>query len=831
MSRPLINRLYLLLRPGLIVLALIPAAGFADREISQVNNVLIPPAFARALQEGMNIPLSLHLLGNKDRSNDQRMGYAAIRLQGQQIIVRFIDPEEQQDNAEVSELVRRKLSELTDIPFDQRFQILITANARLQLNLQQLVLQLVVNRSALGERLQKRSQDIGASDVRALSSSLRYNLGMYHNQARNRQNSSSGYLSFNDVTSLSEHHMIIDGALYGTARGRQTATLYKTLYERDFSGYRFAAGMLDSWNLQSLGPVSALAAGKIYGLSWGNQSRSTVFDNSQSVTPVIVFLPAAGEVHISRQGKLISVQNFTMGNHEVDTRNFPYGLYDVDIVVMVNGAEVSQHTERINKLFNSNSLAGRPLAWQFWGGQMNTERWQVSGGRSLPGKRSLLIGSSGQGSFGQLSWAASGYSYDSNLIGETRFSLPVTETFSVNHQMMLANDNSYSTLSSLTTTLPGGFSSLWLNHEITRIGHRLRRSDASNRAIGGTLNLSAWQIPAGTLSASYNDDRLNSSHYYTADYYQTLFSGAAGTLGLRLGVQRFNNGDNGSSSNKYIALDFSLQFGQIFSIGLTHQKGYTLANLDARQQFTSGTLRAAGANLATVVSGDPRNDNRLSGGGYARFDNRYSAGTVTVNSSAEGNISSSLTASGSLGWQGNTLAASSNAEDTAGVLFRTGLQKDEQLSASINGQTFDLRGPQSYLPLPAYVRYDIEILNNQQSADSFQITRQRKQQLTLYPGNVAVIEPQIQQQITVFGRLYRQDGAALANTLIQNGSHRSYTDSQGEFVIDIDKNRPLIRTGSGAHSCSVAPDLQNARGAVWIGNATCLPEGLTDAAN
>lgn len=828
MSRSLIIRILPLLRPGLIVLALLPAASATASAIPQVTHVLIPPAFARALQEGMNIPLSLHLQGNKDRSNDQKIGYAAIRLQDSRIIVRFIGSEEQEGQARVSDLIRSKLSDLSEIPFDDQLQIRISADARLQLDLQQLILQLVVNRSAFSTVLRQRSQDIGTSDVNTLSSSLRYHLGLYHNQARHGPNNGSGYLSFNDITAWSEHHMIVDGAVYGMANGRHTTSLYKTLYERDFSGYRFAAGMLDSWNLQSLGPLTALSAGKIYGLSWGNQSQSTKFDNSQSVTPLTVFLPAAGEVHISRQGKLIGIQNFSMGDHEVDTRNFPYGLYDVDITVLVNGTEISKHTERVNKLFNRDSVAGRPLSWQFWGGQIRSESWSMSGQRILPEKQSLLIGSSGSGSVNLLNWAASGYSYDRNLIGETRFSLPVTEALMINHQMMLANDRSYSTLSSLSASLPGGFSSLWLNHEITHIGQRLRRSDARNRAVGGTLNLAALQIPAGTLNASYNDDRLNSSHYYTADYYQSLFSGTLGTLGIRLGVQRYNNGDSVGSSNKYIALDFSMQFGQIFSLGLTHQKGYTLANLDARQQFTRGTVRAVGANVSTVISGDPRDDNRFSGGGYVRFDNRYSAGTATVNSSAEGNINSSLTAYGSLGWQGTDLAASSSAEDSAGVIFRTPLSEDDQLTASINGRTFDLRGNQSYLPLPAYGRYDIEIRNNQQSADSYQITHNRKQQLTLYPGNVAVIEPQVQRQITVFGRLHRLDGRVLANVLLHNGTRRSYTDGQGEFVMDIDMAQPLIRVDTGTRPCRLTPDLRDARGAVWIGDVTCRTEGATD---
>ena len=73
----------------------------------------------------------------------------------------------------------------------------------------------------------------------------------------------------------------------------------------------------DTRNLQSLGPMTAISAGKIYGLS-GERASSTVFDNSQSATPVIAFYRRRA-VHLTRDGRLLSVQNFAMGNHEVDT--------------------------------------------------------------------------------------------------------------------------------------------------------------------------------------------------------------------------------------------------------------------------------------------------------------------------------------------------------------------------------------------------------------------------------------------------------------------------------------------------------------------------------
>lgn len=180
---------------------------------------------------------------------------------------------------------------------------------------------------------------------------------------------------------------MLDGSLYGAGTSNQDSELYKAMYERDFAGHRFAGGMLDTWNLQSLGPMTAISAGKIYGASWGNQASSTVFDNSQSATPIIAFLPSAGEVHLSRDGRLLSVQNFMMGNHEVDTRGLPYGIYDVNVEVVVNGRVVSKRTQRVNKLFTRGRGAGAPLAWQVWGGSFHMDRWSEGGKRRCPPKR------------------------------------------------------------------------------------------------------------------------------------------------------------------------------------------------------------------------------------------------------------------------------------------------------------------------------------------------------------------------------------------------------------------------------------------------------------
>ncbi len=128
-------------------------------------------------------------------------------------------------------------------------------------------------------------------------------------------------------------------------------------------------------------------------------------------------LPAAGEVHLTRDGRLLSVQNFAMGNHEVDTRGLPYGIYDVEVEVIVNGRVVSKRTQRVNKLFSRGRGAGAPLAWQVWGGSFHMDRWSESGKKTRPAKESWLAGLSASGSLSTLSWAATGYGYDNRGCG------------------------------------------------------------------------------------------------------------------------------------------------------------------------------------------------------------------------------------------------------------------------------------------------------------------------------------------------------------------------------------------------------------------------------
>ena len=150
---------------GMVFLFVQPDASAADISAQQIGGVIIPQAFSQALQDGMSVPLYIHLAGSQGRQDDQRIGSAFIWLDDGQLRIRKIQLEESEDNASVSEQTRQQLMTLANAPFNEALTIPLTDNAQLDLSLRQLLLQLVVKREALGTVLRSRSEDIGQSSV------------------------------------------------------------------------------------------------------------------------------------------------------------------------------------------------------------------------------------------------------------------------------------------------------------------------------------------------------------------------------------------------------------------------------------------------------------------------------------------------------------------------------------------------------------------------------------------------------------------------------------------------------------------------------------------
>ncbi|MBN6345206.1 fimbrial biogenesis outer membrane usher protein, partial [Escherichia coli] len=136
---------------------------------------------------------------------------------------------------------------------------------------------------------------LGKSTVNNISSVTTYNLGVYNNKVKQQKDNTNSYFSVDSIWSFAENHLNLSATAYGLGTAEQSFDFYRAMFERDFNGRRFAFGLLNTWNLQSIATMSALNSSKVYGITYGNNSSSKVSNTQLSLTPITVFLPSAGE--------------------------------------------------------------------------------------------------------------------------------------------------------------------------------------------------------------------------------------------------------------------------------------------------------------------------------------------------------------------------------------------------------------------------------------------------------------------------------------------------------------------------------------------------------
>nr|VUD28885.1 putative enzyme [Raoultella sp. NCTC 9187] len=61
-----------LLAYGMVIFSVPLSVSAAPEQIPQIGGVIIPQAFSQALQDGMSIPLFIHLEGSTGNGDDQR---------------------------------------------------------------------------------------------------------------------------------------------------------------------------------------------------------------------------------------------------------------------------------------------------------------------------------------------------------------------------------------------------------------------------------------------------------------------------------------------------------------------------------------------------------------------------------------------------------------------------------------------------------------------------------------------------------------------------------------------------------------------------------------
>jgi Mat/Ecp fimbriae outer membrane usher protein len=733
----------------------------------------------------------------RNRDADSLQGEATeigkLTVKMENDVLQFVDfvAKQELNGTVLSPEILRALGQLKGAEFDADSSLKVSDDADLLLNPITLEATLFVNASAFGVQARKRDGVLEAASVRGLSGVFNYDINGFSSNSYG-ESSRSAYANFDSYTSWGEHHINFAGSVYsgGESESQDRVNIDRLMYERDMNGQRLALGMLDGWAMQSLGSTSALNSDRMYGFSYGSSTNSLVQDHEQSLTPLQVYLPAAGEARVMRDGRVISVQRLAMGNHELDTSSFPSGVYDVKVDVLVAGKTTSTRTFRVNKPNGKTNAEG--LQWQVWGGTAKRSESYSEGSEN--DEYVGLAGTSIAGQWGDVSMNSSLYMRGSVFAEEAEVSWDAWEGLRFNLQNIYASDATRRFATAVNWDVPGSMLSLWANYERGRDGRELEFWSRDYENIGGNLNLSTLSPNLGTLTLSYERDHSSEgSKTMTSNYNQQIYSGQYGSAQLQVGFNRTQNAGQQAETEKYISLNLSLPLNSDFSLGVSHDKNGSTLDVDGGVGLDGQAIKYIGGNISQGLSGENKDTNY---GAYANYDMRYGSGTINYQGSRDSN-SISLSNHGNLVWNSEQIAAGSGTGESA-MIVDVPIEEDDALEADVNGQKIPLKSGRNVISVPGYSKNKLEIRSNAEKlgSESTFLVDSTAEEYVLYPGNVSHLQVDAQKMITVFGRLNDDHGQPVPNAKIKNHIGFTSTDAKGQFAIDVNKDIPELKVES-----------------------------------
>lgn len=805
-------------------------------------DLLMSAGVKAAFREGVTLPLYVN---NVDAVHDQGEGNLAVHedrstiignlyvsSDGESIFIDRIELEPIQ-NFQLSDSLRQELTSISHMPVnDAEYEL--DDGASLQFDVLKMQANLQVSQTSF-VATEASSEYLGSS-TSGLSGVINYSANAF--QVKNED--LNGYLTMNTLSSYNEHHFMLDGSFYAAASDEDSEVeLDRALYERDFHGRQLDVGWVEGWGLQSFANVSTMDNQRFFGVSYGNNSQSYVDKSSESLIPISLYFPSAGEARVFRNNRLIDIQRFSMGSHMLDTSRLPEGIYNVTVKVVTGGEIESSRQYRVNKPTQDHAPSGG-LAWQIWGGyssydddysdnnfysgdQLSFEEDREDSGSDRYDDDAIL-GVSLANHWHELSWSGSLYQKGKTSVLESNLSYPLLDQLSFDISTLSATDSSDQFMPSLT--YQASFGSLWANASYTNEGDELILDDDASWSIGGDIDLSSWAEQLGTLSASYEEDYESgdfsgerAGKYTRIDYSQLVFSNDYSMLRLNLGINNSSYGGD-EDNEKYISVTFSLPFADTVQAGLSHDSDGTDLDLEY-EKLLDGTIKTVGGNVSLNMGNeDERLDNYNL---YSDYQTRYVSGSVGLIGDSD-TYNTSVDARGGVAWGGGHITAGNAQGDSAIVVELPAdvVEQDRDMVAQINGNRYPLNKHSTLIPLTPYHVYEVQILTGDYSKSAYNVD-QSLQEITLYPGNIITINPVVRRMVTVFGRLMDESGTPMASTRLHNHIGRTITDDDGYFSIDVSTLDPEVNVSltQGPNARADVPIKSVTESAVWMGDLTC----------
>ncbi|WP_226999846.1 TcfC E-set like domain-containing protein [Microbulbifer aggregans] len=627
-----------------------------------------------------------------------------------------------------------------------------------------------------------------------------------------------------------------------TVGDQDDGQIYELHWTRDYRGRAYSAGLIQPLN----GFSSFTASPYLYGVEYRSSNNSRADNRYQQGAPLEVNMPLRGRVEVRRDGRLLHSELLEAGNQLLDTSSLPGGAYEVEIRTLdESGRVLAEYTE----FFAKDSLLPAPGEW----------RWSVQAGQPALLNPAEILPEAADDMFFQAGVAhrvldnaglftnVAATNHSQLLEVGARWVTPYLEL----SPSLLETDggrSGYRLYAALKTpwfqlsanesrlddedTVPEADSYALLNR-----GFFQRNASLTAPLIGGQLALRYSERDRGvSLSRpefTLDDEETAAEHLTTIEYRRNLFrarnwlgeltlahSDADGqqlttaSFQMRLRSGRWNHSarlrsDTGNTDIDGLRAGFDSSWND-----------RDLWALELDQQFSAETDQD-GHYL--------RSNTRLAGHrGFASSTVQYLNNGQQEALNYLGSFSTNLMTNGdSFAWGGE------RPYDSA-VMVNIDGSADQDFEILVNGvrRGYAKGGGQSLINLPSFGSYEVAL---RPLEEGFYDYSEQSEVLTLYPGNVANTEYDIQPLILALGRIVRDD-SPVAHAKISIGEYSAVTDDMGVFQMEMrgDPRRlqvPPVRWGN----CRVALPEQSAGehwvnlGVIDLATAQCAAEGVGHA--
>ncbi|WP_108651089.1 TcfC E-set like domain-containing protein [Dongshaea marina] len=690
-----------------------------------------------------------------------------------------------------------------------------------KLSLDTLKAKLILNKSLFKTQIISHHNYLPPPEKNYLSSVMQYSLNSSKTFG-DSNNTSTSSLALTNTTGYSNTHAIASGYLsHNEHYNDYVLSSLKLIHNNQKSvtslNYGNGTGIFGS----SSSGMNYGYGGKVIAASWYSSNSLLLDKSQQSLNPIIIFVPRHTTARIYKDGTLLSVQHFDIGSHQLDTSNFPSGVYPVKIDLLEGGKVTGSRTEIINKPFDLSTLSPNlGIAYSLWGGiasQKDDSEFDMPyfGGSLRRVMSPHLFSSLNLYQIGQVS------------VVELDNQLALPENIRSNINAGADAHGGFAFTGSLQKSF-GSMLNISLLYNHVRKNSHFDYSPFDFESNNINLNASIFMAQYGTLSLNNTYDIQRKNMGYNASYMLNLYSGHG----------FFIQGNISASwDNDESIIGSPDQFNYFYGLTLTHVfndnssvNSSLIYNPNQKTFSADSSYSLAADNKSFITNGSigvSHRDNADMVSGSLSMDRSYLQGAINAsaiqNDSGHNTQSLASSLSGSIAVSGGDMAFSHNTTSDSGIIFDLESPENVKMILNINGSHYPVSTGINFIPLTRYSYYDVYLMNSNENKDSLW-WKSSDDSFVLYPGQIYHIKRKVIPTIQVVGQIVSHNTSA-PYAKIDNHLSSEHSDAQGYFMIGINKSSPkLAITLSNGKRCSyqLSKDkINNIHNGSWIGKVLC----------